>query len=339
MDFTKQKEYWEQAGTKKSSVALAKYLSLDVWLRLKMVRHFSSEMEIGVREVTLTENLVFEIAKFQELTNTKLFKLEEAKNEAKNGADLLLNIQFGKKGYLSFPIQAKKLDTDEDLKDGYYYYYNHKNKNGYQKNLLIKYANELGSNLPLFLFYNYTSGNKQFTDSFHTEPLYGCSVAEAKKVTVLTFNGNAPKFSEIHPKYGFPFHELFELFDDGNDGGNQTLTPLPNSPFKDDAEKVIEFYKKLGREIDLTTVEKLKFQTEEELSEGNWTPIKLDNLSKCSARKNGTLYRITLISTPISDSNEESLSEDVGELDPDEIKKEVNHTKKYKGKPDPVLVG
>lgn len=219
-----------KASLSRSAVDLIKYVSIDIYNRIGFVHKYSSDNRLNkLGEETLTENMVYELLKFEiEFKKFKLLHLFESKREDVNGADLLLEIPVGE-GYIKVPFQAKKISPYADRKNGRYKSFHHSNSNGVQSTLLKEFAERVGSFLPIYLLYNFTS------DSPNTEPgepecFYGCSYMNINLLPSAHERGTV-KFSNLHPKLAFPFYKLFERpsagggSDDDNGGGTSPRDP------------------------------------------------------------------------------------------------------------------
>jgi hypothetical protein len=188
--------------------ALFKLLAIETWKRIEFTY---IKPYIRVYETTLTQNIAFTInaykVKFPELT----IDVFEATDEKTNGNDIELIIQFeGHPVDFYAAVQAKKIYR-HDRYD--------KMEHGDQIISLIRYADAQGA-VPLYLLYNYV---EEFPDLIPTQrELYGCSIVDAFHLRDTYYNAGIrrkrdgteepkwilPYFQNLHPNYGFPWHEL-----------------------------------------------------------------------------------------------------------------------------------
>ena len=265
--------YKNLAKSKKSKVNLIKYASIELWNRIGLTMEFQKKIGfMRIYEVTLTQNLVYELCKFQYENSLSLVNLYEAKDEKTNGTDILVYINFPQ-GTLIFPFQAKLLTTFKEKKDGSYKSFWHKNENGLQIDLLKAFANDLGSQLGFYLFYNHTSGNKNINEK---EEFYGCSYISTHALEKSTSRKKNIKFSKIHPKPAKPFYHFFK-----DDGDSDSSYDDP-SPLKGISNEVIDFFAKQGMDVDEEFISTLRFYTQEEIAEQNigWNKISMNDPDK-----------------------------------------------------------
>jgi len=268
--------YRRLAKTMTSAEYLIKYVSTDIYNRIGFIKNHLTKGLIRIHEVTLTQNLVFEIHKFESETGLRLVDLYEATNEKMKGADLLLGMQVGS-GYLKIPMQAKILKPFAKNKDGVYSVFHHKNSFGKQSDLLKKFATECGSYLPLYLLYNYTHGSSNVAPGEH-EHYYGCSCLYAEVVPVPGSGRKTVRFSDLHPSPAIPWYHMFRKRggSGGNSNGGAGRTPSPTGPETTDPnDEIREFYKQFGKNANDEFINQLKFYTYEELTaeEDGWERV------------------------------------------------------------------
>jgi len=153
-------------------------LSHDTWDRIKFIRGNATSLK--VHEPTITQNLLFELAKFSKDCAFKQVEAFEAVKEKVNGNDIEFFIQQPNGKYIFLPIQAKILypsNTYEQIP------YKNQNKD------LIRYAKRTNG-YPLYLLYNYTPNNQSLND-------YGCSIVDAYYVA-LKHHTKSPTFDDFH---------------------------------------------------------------------------------------------------------------------------------------------
>lgn len=271
--------YRRLARARRSAEDLIKFVSTDVYNRIGFVKKNSPTNFLRVYEVTLTQNIVYEILKFQEETGTRLVDLYESKQEPVNGADLLLGMQVGT-GYLKIPIQAKILKPYKAAKDGSYPAFHHSNKtSGSQRQLLIDFAVSCGSKLPLYMLYNYTVQSPHINPT-EQEHLYGCSCFSAHTLPGVTATAKTVKFSHLHPAPGIPWYHMFTPASSGAGGGGQGGGgPQGDGPENDPNNDVREFYARFGIDTDEAFIAGLEFYTHEELTAetDEWERISLQD--------------------------------------------------------------
>ena len=154
-------------------------LSHDTWDRIKFVRN--STLPQKVRETTITENLLFELAKFSESCTFKQVEAFEAVNEAVNGNDIEFFIQQPTGKYIFIPMQAKALYPSNKYEQIPY-----KNQNTY----LLNYAKKTHG-FPLYLLYNYSSTNLSYKN-------FGCSIVDANYIKKNFSSLPSPTFDDLH---------------------------------------------------------------------------------------------------------------------------------------------
>lgn len=313
-------EYRKRARFLKSSEELIKFVSTDIYNRIGFVKKYFTKSFLRVYEVTVTQNLVYEILKFEIETGQKLVDFYEAKNENENGADLLLGLQVGT-GYLKIPMQAKILNPHVKERNGTYNAFHHKNKKGMQINLLIDYAQRCGSRLPLYLLYNYTFGSPDIAAG-ETEHLYGCSYLCAEKIPAPILAKNTINFSDFHPSPGKPWYHLFRKRKGGNDGNDPADGPELNDPNSD----IKEFYNRFGMDVTDEFISTLTFYTHEDLTAetDQWEHVTIDNFNDKvkSPRIKKPFYKMVMQPLPMRPDGREGtpqyIDDSPGELRVDE---------------------
>jgi hypothetical protein len=303
-------KYKQNAIERKSVVDLIKYVSIDIYNRIGFVRNLSRRQEfIRVYEVTLTQNLVYELIKFSKENNLNLVGIYESQNEKMNGSDILLCVKLSR-GYIKIPVQAKILNSYVSLKNGNYKEFWHKNKIGLQFELLDKYAEKTGSLMALYLLYNYTEKSK-FIDKGEKECYYGCSYISTERISKKYPKVQNVVFGHIHPKLARPFYKLFT-----GTNGNGGITTTPTSP-SGKYNDIIDFYTKNGVDINESDIiNKIRFYTSEEIfsDDSNWENMAETKLSnnrsktdKININEFSPKYKIVLIGKPeVPDSHKYS---------------------------------
>ncbi|KXX67412.1 DUF6615 family protein [Flammeovirga sp. SJP92] len=315
----KSSNYYQEAIKNSSAISLIKYISIETYNRISLIKYshkvyldkgeIDKELEyIGIKEETLTQNIVYELCKFQLENDLQLFKLFESKNEKTNGSDILLTIKF-QNGTIKFPFQAKLLTTYTNKKDGSYHHLQHDNSQGIQIDLLEKFAKDIGSGIGFYLFYNYTSGSNSISNG-EKEEYYGCSFTNT--ALVRSSKGNAEnkrvKFSELHPP-SKPFYHFFGI----TPSLNETSINNPDgNPNFDDVDK---FFKENGIDNYKNFDPPLRFYTEEEMNEENikyWQDLNSNskNYITNNIKKQNEFnprYKIDVVSNPISINDEKEI--------------------------------
>ena len=156
MNIKSSNKYKVLAKINKSGVDLIKYASIELWNRIGLTIAFQKKFGfMRIYEVTLTQNLIYELCKIQYENQLPLVNLYEAKDEETNGTDILVYVNFTQ-GTLIFPFQAKLLSTFKNKKDGSYKSFWHKNKKGLQINLFTtNRQNNIRSHLFRQLLFSY----------------------------------------------------------------------------------------------------------------------------------------------------------------------------------------
>lgn len=300
-------QYKENANSSRSASELIKYVSHEIYNRIGFVHTYSNKKTfMRIYEVTLTQNLVYELHKFEKETGLTLFKMFESESEETNGSDLLLCLPVTAGNYIQVPVQAKLLKTFKAPDNGSYASFHHKNTNGLQINLLKKYAEELGSYLPLYLFYNYTKGSINI-DAGESEELYGCSYMNVNdsRIPVAILNKSTIRFSDLHASYAFPFYRLFGYSNGGGNGQNSDVdpddpdyTPKPYGPF----EVLKELYARFGMKIDEEKASRIKLVPESEILEDrDWNAAFSGDVGKKDSKSSDSFrpkYKVVLLANP-----------------------------------------
>lgn len=182
---------------------LYKNISSSIWDRIP----FAHKFEFKYSEITITENLLFDIYKFSIDNPSLAINIFEAKNESANGNDLELCIEIEPDKYAILVIQAKRIYNV----DGKYNYpkISHKVNGKYQIDLLEDYAKREKA-IPLYMFYNYAPDFKNKNKKY-----YGCTLAfsqfirEHYYLKVSPVSWKIPTFDELHQKHhATPLHTL-----------------------------------------------------------------------------------------------------------------------------------
>ncbi|UFS63639.1 hypothetical protein LOH54_05775 [Sulfurimonas sp. HSL-3221] len=219
-------------------------LSHDTWYRLKFTRTNASQLKLF--ETTITQNLLFELAKFSEHCTFKQVKAFEAINERVNGNDIEFFVQQPNGKYLFFPMQAKVLYPSNKYEQIPY-----KNQN----TDLINYASKK-KGYPLYLLYNYSP---QHTSYQH----YGCSIVDAHYMKSI-FNSINPTFDDLHvhsSKYIYPVASTWQslicdsIFSKNNSYTNKIIKKVYNN-------------------------EKYSLNQDEVMEEGEWKEVTLATSAK-----------------------------------------------------------
>ncbi|MBA5791726.1 hypothetical protein H1R17_10925 [Flavobacterium sp. xlx-214] len=306
------KEYKIDAIKYHSAVNLIKYVSIDTYNRIGFVHQNKDYGKLRIGEVTLTENLVYELHKFADENTLHLVKIYESVNEDTNGSDLLLDFPIGNY-YIRIPIQAKKVTPDADSKDGSYISFHHGNSKGIQGDLLTKYAEKLGSYLPLYLLYNFTSNCKTIKGLNEKEEYYGCSVLNLNNVGSLE---KTVKFSHLHPSMAIPFYKLFQNFNRDDEGDVQKKPEGPSpvtEPIVTDNDVIRKCYKLFGIDATDDFIQKLNLKKKEDVFADidNWIKPFM-NTMKNSGNNNQTQfnprYRIVVLTEPIVPTSDEGVN-------------------------------
>lgn len=206
-------DFLEERFAKVNLTDWLKIYSRDIWNRLEFCL---SRNDVKVYETTITQNLLYDIYRFQRLKQNCSIRLLEAKNEKVNGNDIEIFVQKGDK-YLFFPTQAKSI-----YPSGKYQQIRHKTANKRQVDSLLEYADEQGG-VPLYLMYNYYFGEEvkfiKKSVGCRIEDL-GCSLINANYIYDKYFSPFAsvvkglPSFCDFHPYPAVPLFFLAKLTED-----------------------------------------------------------------------------------------------------------------------------
>jgi len=180
---------------------LYKEISSSIWDRIP----FSYNMGFKYSEVTITENLLFDIYKFNTNSPSLTVNIYEAKNEKANGNDLELCLEIDANKYVILVIQAKKLYFTTQK----YPSISHKVNGEYQIDLLEDYAKKEKA-IPMYMFYNSIPNFKNKNKKY-----YGCTLAfsqfirEHYYLKVSSIRWKIPTFEELYQKHhAVPLHTL-----------------------------------------------------------------------------------------------------------------------------------
>lgn len=188
---------------------LLKAFSQRTWRRLGFCQRYK---EVKTYETTITQNLIFDLLEFAQLTETPKLRLLEARDESANGNDIEVFVQQGD-GYILFPTQAKSLYLS-----GKYEKINHQSGGKFQIHALLEYAIKR-QGIPLYLFYNHHTNWQDIKtwegDLGFEHDCFGCSLVNAHYLErqyfdVLNFKWNTPGFLDLHPIPAIP---LFQVLD------------------------------------------------------------------------------------------------------------------------------
>jgi len=219
-------------------------LSYDTWDRIKFTRANASQIKLF--ETTITQNLLFELAKFSEHCTFKQVKAFEAINERVNGNDIEFFIQQPNGKYLFFPMQAKILYPSNKYEQIPY-----KNQNID----LINYATSKNG-YPLYLLYNYNPRYISYQN-------YGCSIVDAYYMG-YRFSSINPTFDDLHvysSKYIYPVASTWQsLICDSIFSRNKSYTN----------KRIKKVYNN----------EKYSLSQDEVMAEGEWKEISLASSGK-----------------------------------------------------------
>lgn len=181
------------------------------WRRLGFCQRFKNDVK--TYETTVTQNLIFDMLEFAQLTETPHLRLLEARDESANGNDIEVFVQHGDR-YIFFPTQAKSL-----YPSGKYEKITHQSRDKYQIHALIEYAIKR-QGIPLYLFYNFHPYWKDIVDwkdalGFRHD-CFGCSLVNAhylehRYFDALKFKGDIPGFFDLHPRPAIPLFQLLDV--------------------------------------------------------------------------------------------------------------------------------
>jgi len=310
MKFKDSSNFKLSAAEFRSEQDLIKYVSIEIWNRIKFVFAYTTQKQfMKIYEVTLTQNMIYELFKFNKEHNINLVNLYESVDESANGADILVCIEFDR-GTLKFPFQCKLLKTSKSKQDGVYKSFWHNNTNGLQIDLLNKYADDLGSKLGFFLLYNYIEETTKIKKS-ETE-LYGCSYAPTNIIPNSLSQKSSIKFSDLHPNYAHPFFHFFDRRTDNDSNENDVNGPTPASTTFDDVK---DFFRKYDLDIDDSFISKLTFYSEEDMANDsdNWNEFNEEVKTPQTTSQNysndfNPKFRMILVKNPTIQNEEEMLT-------------------------------
>ncbi|MBK8427627.1 MAG: hypothetical protein IPL27_17370 [Lewinellaceae bacterium] len=189
---------------------LLKVFSQRTWRRLGFCQRHK---EVKTFETTITQNLIFDLLEFAQLTETPKLRLLEARDESANGNDIEVFVQHGD-GYILFPTQAKSL-----YPSGKYEKINHQSGGKFQLHALLEYAIKR-QGIPLYLFYNYYPLRKDvaaWEDVFgFGHDCFGCSLVNAHLIAGRYFDAanvrwSIPGFLDLHPRPAIPLFQLVDM--------------------------------------------------------------------------------------------------------------------------------
>ncbi|WP_373072089.1 hypothetical protein [Sulfurimonas sp.] len=160
-------------------------LSYDTWERVKFIR--KSSLPLKINEVTITENLLFELNKYLETCITRTIELFEAVSETRNGNDIEFFVQQPNGQYVFYPMQAKILYPSLKYEK---IPYTTTGSTVSQTDKLINYAKKTNG-IPLYLLYNYSPVYDSKLNN------YGCSIVDANYIKKHHYKKN-PTFNDFH---------------------------------------------------------------------------------------------------------------------------------------------
>jgi hypothetical protein len=239
---------------------LLKYIAVETWKRLE----FSYlKKQRAPFETTLTQNIVFAIQAFTDQYPELRIRVQEAKDESKNGNDLELLLRFNQEQKEFYaPIQAKKISRREN-----YITMEH----GRQIEQLIAYA-DASNGLPLYLLFNCIEDPDSLPLRYQAEH-YGCTIVPAqllrdrfyqkrisRKDNVLKWK--IPNFKELHDRYALPWHLLacgnssvldffsYGIYSELSEWNARAvgINPIGTAP-KFEAKKEVKRFEESGHEI------------------------------------------------------------------------------------------
>lgn len=260
-NFIKNKDYLKNISKSNNpNVKWFKYFGIEIWNRLGFAHHNSSKIKYN--EVTITQELVYNLFKFIECKNMQKYmvRIFESKNEKTNGADLVFSMVF-KDGIIDIPVQAKVLTTFKKKKEkGIYNHLFH--KEGSQLKNLIEYGENKALGGSLYLLYNYVIEN-------NASGLNGITFCKTKDVGTL----NSKFYSFLHDdnKFAIP---IYKLFSDPNNPNGPDDTDNPNGPDKlDSYSDVKAFFKKLNLEVNDEEISKVIITKDRFLHDDTWVSL------------------------------------------------------------------
>lgn len=181
-------------------------MSSSIWNRIP----FSYNMGFKYSEVTITENLLFDIYKFNINNPNLAINIFEAKNEKANGNDFELCLEIEANKYVIFVIQAKKLYVATQKYSSISHKVNYKKINEkFQIDLLEDYAKQEKA-ISLYMLYNYSPDFKKKNKKY-----YGCTLIFSKFIKenyylkTSAVSWKIPTFNDLHKEYhAVPLHTL-----------------------------------------------------------------------------------------------------------------------------------
>lgn len=168
---------------------------LETWKRIEFTRKVSFN---NISEVTLTENLVFNLYNISQKSSS--ISIYEAQDEKANGNDLLISIKVNGK-YSCFPTQAKIIYPNDKFSK-----ISHKVGSTYQIDNLIKFSNHING-IPLYLLYSFKSSCSKYKN-------YGASLVNAEYVKAKFYpssgrkNWKIPTFDDLIPNHAIPISQI-----------------------------------------------------------------------------------------------------------------------------------
>lgn len=173
---------------------LFKQISVDIWNQI----HFTNTYKLNFGEVTITDNMVYQIWKYAKDTGITNIIIHHAKDEKSNGSDLLYFLEIEPGIYIQFAIQAKKLKID--CKESRYTAMSHlvNSTKKPQIDILLEYG-KCEKAIPMYMLYNYSEHPK-----FAKREYYGCSLISANfvkaKFSLPITKCKHPTFDDLHIK-------------------------------------------------------------------------------------------------------------------------------------------
>ncbi len=235
----------------RTACKLLRRLSQDTWERIQFSR---ARQGLKIYEVTITQNLIFELHKKGSNSGVKVF---EAVDEKTNGNDLEFFVKT-KGGYLFFPVQAKIIYSNLCYP---------RLEHGNQINDLRTYAQSYGG-VPLYLLYNYSPNytDRPRIQGINCYPIdFGCTFVSADFLfhnyayQWVDVNGNdrwtIPSFDDLHPDYAIPW-----------------FIPFCVNRNEIDRQPIFE---KLGLSFSEFSNSDIRVFSEDELEDQNWKPLDL----------------------------------------------------------------
>jgi predicted ATPase len=159
-------------------------LSYQTWNRVNFVR--DNTFPLKIRETTITENILFELATFSKDCGFKKIEAFEAISEKRNGNDIEFFIQQPNGQYIFYPMQAKIIYKTNKYEQIPYT----TNSGSSQNKLLLNYA-KTRHGIPLYLLYNYYNKDASYKN-------YGCSIVDAHYINSTFSSSIHPSFVDLH---------------------------------------------------------------------------------------------------------------------------------------------